>query len=191
MTQELCLNHGGGSAREAMYKHGVTCDSMETDSAEKHSYAGHDCANCKSLCTKNALKCHTWELWDKGQIQRWLLLCGSANAAPDPAMDSQVWPEGGGKKVTFLAICCRAEEKPLSKVIKISRFCQPISTYPRTHSDKQAHPLCSKERAGFPWAMPGLMGFATLTNTDTGLWWRMVQEMPVTAPLPLLPSLAF
>lgn len=63
MTQEL--SHGGGSVREAVYKHGVTSESMETDSPEKHSCAGHDCANYESLDTKNALKCHPWELLGK------------------------------------------------------------------------------------------------------------------------------
>lgn len=77
VTQDLRLNHGGGSVREATYKHGAISESMETDIIEKHSYAGHDCANPKSLYTKNAprftvLKLHTQVLWETWLRQRQL-----------------------------------------------------------------------------------------------------------------------
>lgn len=203
VTQDLCLNHGGGSVREATYKHGVTSESMETDIIEKHSY---------SDMTVQTPRAYTWRTLQDSLFQNATLgscesscrsrggsyrvlqnkcCISSSNAAPVPPTDSQACTGGAGKKVNFLAICHGAEEKLISKAIKISRFCHSISTCPGTQSNKWAHPLCSNQCAGFPWAMPGLRGFSTLPNTDAQLWWRMLREVPVPAPLPFLPSLAF
>lgn len=88
MTQEL--SHGGGSVREAVYKHSVTSESMETDSPEKHSCAGHDCANYESLdkeCSKMPPLGAVEQVTDP-EVAPALSL--RTNAASDPAMDSQV-----------------------------------------------------------------------------------------------------
>lgn len=148
VTQELCLSHGGGRAGEAVYKHSVTSASMETDSPGKHSHAGHDCANCESSGTRSALKWHTEELGDKRQTQRWLLLCPSDQMQPlilpwVPRFDLE---EVGRRSCHLL----QGRGKALINPINISRLCQPISTTPRTHSNKQAQSPCSKRCSGLP-----------------------------------------
>lgn len=85
VTQDLRLNHGDGSVTEATYKRGVISESMETDIIEKHSYAGHDCANPKSLYTKNAprftvlnstLRCCERRDWGRGSCRSLCFLTG-------------------------------------------------------------------------------------------------------------------
>lgn len=56
VTQGICYTHGGGGVQRAACKHGVNFESMETGIIKKHSYSGHDCANFRSLCMKNALR---------------------------------------------------------------------------------------------------------------------------------------
>lgn len=178
MTQELC-SAMGVVMQERQCTNSVTSKSMETDSPGKHSHAGHDCANCQSLDTKNALKCHPWELWAKWHIQRCLLVCPSVQMQPLilPGTPQSDLKKVGGRS-PLLPFVAGERKSPCQKPLKSPGFVSPSQH--RTHSNKQFHPLWSKRCAGF----------ATL-STDTGVWRRMVQEMPLIAPLPFSLSLAF
>lgn len=152
---------------------------METDSPEKHSYAGHDCADCQSSDTKDVPKCHPWELWDKWHIQRWLPLCFSEQMQP---LILPWTPRSDLKKVgrsPFLPLTAGQRKSPNQKPLKSPGCVSPSQHIPGPRVINK--PILSAPRsvqALLPW-------WAQIQ------WWRMVQEMPVTARLPFLPSLAF